>query len=118
MSIYKSGLIVGAGLCGCGVAVLSGELFESKLPSAIVCSSPPIHRDFGPPAGCDNEPSPHNRMGWMISVAASTCQRAAESPHFGACNFPHLAGWRSAVFLISASVFRRSTTTLDRGGRG
>ena len=20
------------------------------------------------------------------------CQRAAESPHFGACNFPHLAG--------------------------
>ena len=34
------------------------------------------------------------------------CQRAAESPHFGARNFPHLAGWRSAVCVISASVFR------------
>jgi hypothetical protein len=46
------------------------------------------------------------------------CQRAAESPHFGARNFPHLAGWRSAVCLISASVFRRSTTAFGRGGRG
>ena len=53
-----------------------------------------------------------------FSTTVDGCQRAAESPHFGACNFPHLAGWRSAVFLISASVFRRSTTTLDRGGRG
>jgi hypothetical protein len=54
----------------------------------------------------------------VLALAVLACQRAAESPHFGACNFPHLAGWRSAVFLISASVFRRSTTTLDRGGRG
>ena len=54
----------------------------------------------------------------LLAKNGDACQRAAESPHFGACNFPHLAGWRSAVFLISASVFRRSTTTLDRGGRG
>jgi hypothetical protein len=52
-----------------------------------------------------------------IEITLQRCQRAAETPHFGAFNFPHLAGWRSAVFLISASVFRRSTTTLDRGGR-
>jgi hypothetical protein len=46
------------------------------------------------------------------------CQRAAESPHFGARNFPHLAGWRSAVCVISASVFRGSTAALDRRVRG
>jgi hypothetical protein len=63
-------LIVGAGLCACGL--FSSELFEFKLPSAIACSSPPIHSDFGPPAGCENEPLPHSRMGWMTSVATST----------------------------------------------
>src|SRR5262245_49308608 len=46
------------------------------------------------------------------------CQRAAESPHFGARNFPHLAGWRSAVCVISASVFGGSTAALDRRVRG
>ena len=25
------------------------------------------------------------------STPSDSCQRAAESPHFGACNFPHLA---------------------------
>ena len=58
------------------------------------------------------------RIQHILLKSFVACQRAAESPHFGACNFPHLAGWRSAVFLIGASVFRRSTTTLDRGGRG
>ena len=72
MSRCRCSLIVGAGLCGCGVAILSGGLFEFKLPSAIECASPPIYRDFGPPAGCDNERLPHSRTGWMTSVAAST----------------------------------------------
>jgi len=38
-------------------------------------------------------------------------------PHFGARNFPHLAGRRSAVWVISTSVFWRSPAALDRRGR-
>ena len=64
------GLAFGVGICYCAIA--SGGLFEFKLPSAIACSCPPIYRDFGSPPGCDNETLPHNRMGWMTSVAAST----------------------------------------------
>ena len=36
----------------------------------------------------------------------------------GRAIFPTWRGRRSAVCLISASVFRGSTTALDRGGRG
>ena len=47
----------------------------------------------------------------------SVCQRAAESPHFGARNFPHLRGRRSAVCVIRTSGFWRPPPTLDRCGR-
>ena len=32
------------------------------------------------------------------------CQRSAESPHFGACNFPHLAG--TAISRLSDQALR------------
>jgi hypothetical protein len=68
----KCGLLFAAGLCCCGLAIASAERAEYDRPSAPACSSPPIYRDFGPPAGCDNDMSPHNRMGWLTSVASST----------------------------------------------
>ena len=38
------------------------------------------------------------------AVSPSSCQRAAESPHFGACNFPHLAG--TAISRLSDQDLR------------
>jgi hypothetical protein len=65
------GLALGVGGCLCGLAITSGEAFEFKRPSAPACEVR-LFRDFGPPAGCDDGTLPHNRMGWVTSVAAST----------------------------------------------
>ncbi len=60
------------GICCCGLAIGSAELSEFKRPSAPACFSQSIYRDFGPPAGCDNDTSPHSRTVWMTSLTAST----------------------------------------------
>ena len=39
-----------------------------------------------------------------VDVLRASCQRAAESPHFGACNFPHLAG--TAISRLSDQHLR------------
>jgi NAD(P)-dependent dehydrogenase (short-subunit alcohol dehydrogenase family) len=46
------------------------------------------------------------------SLEASRCQRAAESPRLWARNFPHLAGWRSAVRVIGNSILGWSAAPL------
>jgi hypothetical protein len=65
-------LFFAAGICSCGLAIAGAETAEYKRPSAPACFSPPIYRDFGPPAECENDTLPHNRMSWVTSVAASS----------------------------------------------
>ena len=42
--------------------------------------------------------------GQSCNSLSNACQRAAESPHFGACNFPHLAG--TAISRLSDQDLR------------
>jgi hypothetical protein len=67
----KCGLLFAAGICSCGLAIASAETAEYRRPSAPACFSPPIFRDLGPPADCRNDTLPHNRMGWVTSVAST-----------------------------------------------
>jgi hypothetical protein len=71
LNCRNCGVTLGIGLCACGLALGSGEAFEFKRPSASACEVPYFFRDFGPPPGCDNETLPHNRMGWLTSVAST-----------------------------------------------
>jgi hypothetical protein len=60
-----------AGICFCGLALAYAETLEFYRPSAPACQY--IHvADLGPPAGCENDPSPHNRLSWFTSLAASS----------------------------------------------
>jgi hypothetical protein len=59
------------GVCFCGGAIVAGEVFDLGRPSAPACEVR-LFGDFGPPAGCDDGTSPHNRTGWVTSVAAAS----------------------------------------------
>jgi hypothetical protein len=58
-------------------------------------------------------------LGLDFMTRLVSCQRAAESPQLWARNFPHLAGWRSAVGVIGNSIFGWSAAPLRlcRSGR-
>jgi hypothetical protein len=67
-------------MCKCGVAfgvgaclfcVAASEAFEYKRPSASLCEGY-FFRDLGPPPGCGDDSMPHNRTGWVTSIANST----------------------------------------------
>lgn len=66
----RCGLALGVGVCLCSLA--AAETHEFRGPSGPACSAAPTFRDFGPPAGCDGETLPHNRTGWLTSVAGAT----------------------------------------------
>jgi hypothetical protein len=72
MRTCSCGLLFAAGICSCGLAIAGAETAEYKRPSAPACLSPRSYRDFGPPSGCDTDTLPHNRMGWMTSVAGTS----------------------------------------------
>lgn len=65
----KCGLALGVGVCLFCLGV--GGTYEFKQPSDLACSSPGTYRDFGPPMGCNDGPSPHNRSGWVNTVGAT-----------------------------------------------
>ena len=71
MKKCSCGMALCVGVCLCGVALVSAEAFEYSRPSGPACFSPPMYRDFGPPAGCDNDMSPHNRTVFMHSLGAT-----------------------------------------------
>jgi hypothetical protein len=65
-------------MCKCGVAVgaclfcvAASEAVEFKRPSAPSCAGY-FFRDLGPPPGCGDDSMPHNRTGWVTSLANST----------------------------------------------
>jgi hypothetical protein len=66
----KCGLVLGVGVCLFCLGV--GGTYEFKRPSDVACSSPPTFRDLNPPPGCDDGTLPHNRLGWVTSVASTS----------------------------------------------
>jgi hypothetical protein len=77
MQTCRCGLVLGVGVCLCGIAIAADHAFEFRRPSDMACTSPVTYRDLARLAGCDNSTLPHNRMGWFTSVAiASTTSTA------------------------------------------
>ena len=94
------------------------EPVEARVRSVGVVVDPPFFDDLARLV----------EVGEQVLVEALITQAAVEAFHdvngprnlltLGRAIFPTWRGRRSAVCLISASVFRGSTTALDRGGRG
>jgi hypothetical protein len=77
----KCGLVLGVGACLFCLGV--GGTYEFKRPSDIACSSPPTFRDLNPPPGCDDGTLPHNRLGWVNSVASASSTTVSGGVIFG-----------------------------------
>jgi len=69
-----------AGACVCLGAVFHSEAVDThRLGVTLFCAQPPAARDFGPPADCSDEQSPHSRSNRFASltIASSSSNQTA-----------------------------------------